>query len=106
MLVVSRILNSGVWNVCSRSADEDLRFSKKSEICLVWFRNSVGRLIKTSGFMKDAYAELKRLKSKPKNISWGIQDNNGTVLTIKDDILEHWAEFYDPCLWGSTNHQP
>ena len=32
---------------------------------------------------KQYYAALKKLKSKPKNISWGIQDKDGEVLTDK-----------------------
>ena len=35
--------------------------------------------------LKQYYAALKRFKAKPKNISWGIQDNNGTVLTSKEN---------------------
>ena len=52
---------------------------------------------------KQYYAALKKLKSKPKNISWGIQDKDGEILTDKQKILERWAEFYeelykaDPC---------
>ena len=38
---------------------------------------------------------MRKLKGKPKNISWGIEDNDSTILTNKDDILERWAKFYE-----------
>ena len=38
---------------------------------------------------------IKRLKSKPKEISWGIKDQNGNILTDKESVLERWAEFYE-----------
>ena len=40
------------------------------------------------------HAALKKLKAKPKAISWGIKDINGAVLTNKNEILERWAKFY------------
>ena len=44
---------------------------------------------------KQYYAAIKRLKSKPKDISWGIKDQDGTVITNKEQILERWASFYE-----------
>ena len=44
---------------------------------------------------KQYYAAIKRLKSKPKDISWGIKAKNGDILTDKEGILERWAEFYE-----------
>ena len=44
---------------------------------------------------KQYYAAIKKLKSKPKNISWGIHDKNNKIITNKTDILERWAEFYE-----------
>ena len=44
---------------------------------------------------KQYYAAIKRLKSKPKEISWGIKDSNGNILTDKESVLERWAEFYE-----------
>ena len=44
---------------------------------------------------KQYYAAIKRLKSKPKDISWGIKTKDGTILTDKESILERWAEFYE-----------
>ena len=41
------------------------------------------------------YAAIKKLKTKPKNVSWGIKDKNGNILTNKSDILTRWAEFYE-----------
>ena len=35
------------------------------------------------------------MKSKPKEISWGIKDGNGNILTDKESVLERWAEFYE-----------
>ena len=43
---------------------------------------------------KQYYAAIKKLKSNPKNISWGIKDKNDNILTSKSEILERWAEFY------------
>ena len=44
---------------------------------------------------KQYYAAIKRLKSKPKNISWGVKNKEGEVVTDKEKILERWAEFYE-----------
>ena len=44
---------------------------------------------------KQYYAAIKRLKSMPKDISWGIKDESGEILTDKDSILERWEEFYE-----------
>ena len=44
---------------------------------------------------KQYYAAIKRLKSKPKEISWAIKDSNGNILTDKESILERWAKFYE-----------
>ena len=44
---------------------------------------------------KQYYAAIKRLKAKPKEISWGIKDSNGDILTDKESILERWSEFYE-----------
>ena len=38
---------------------------------------------------------MKKLKTKRRNISWGVKDKNGKVLTSKDEILERWATFYE-----------
>ena len=38
---------------------------------------------------KQYYAALKKLKSTPKNISWGIQDIDGEIPTDKQKILEN-----------------
>ena len=44
---------------------------------------------------KQYYAAIKKIKSKPKNISWGIHDKNNKIITNKTDIQERWAEFYE-----------
>ena len=44
---------------------------------------------------KQYYAALKRLKSKPKDISWEIKNKDGVVDTDKENILARWAEFYE-----------
>lgn len=41
------------------------------------------------------YEAIKRLKAKPKNISWGIKDKNDNILMSKTEMLERWAEFYE-----------
>ena len=40
---------------------------------------------------KQYCAAIKRIKSKPKDISWAIKDSNGNILTDKENILESWA---------------
>ena len=49
------------------------------------------------------HAALKKLKVKPKAISWGIKDINGAVLTNKDKILERWAKFYEELYFDHQN---
>ena len=44
---------------------------------------------------KQYYAAIKKLKSKPKNVSWGIKNKDGKILTNKTEILEQWATFYE-----------
>ena len=44
---------------------------------------------------KQFFLAMKRLKTKRRNISWGVKDKNGKVLTSKDEILERWATFYE-----------
>ena len=44
---------------------------------------------------KQYYAAIKKLKTKTRNISWGIKTKDGVVLTSKEDILERWAQFYE-----------
>ena len=44
---------------------------------------------------KQYYAAIRKLKAKPKNINWGIKDNDGNILTNKADILKRWANFYE-----------
>ena len=55
---------------------------------------------------KQYHTALKRLKTKPKNISWGIKDKNGTLLTNKDQILERWANFYEELYADDSNNSP
>ena len=44
---------------------------------------------------KQYYAAIKKLKAKTRNISWGIKDHDGNLLTNKDNIIERWAKFYE-----------
>ena len=44
---------------------------------------------------KQFFLAMKKLKTKRRNISWGVKDKNGKVLTSKDEILERWATFYE-----------
>ena len=44
---------------------------------------------------KQFFLAMKKLKTTRRNISWGIKDKNGEILTSKDDILERWALFYE-----------
>ncbi len=41
------------------------------------------------------YAAIKKLKTKPKNLGWGIRNEQGELLTDKEAILERWAGFYE-----------
>ena len=38
---------------------------------------------------------MKKLKTRKRNISWGIKDKNGKILTSREEILERWATFYE-----------
>ena len=38
---------------------------------------------------------MKKLKTQKRNISWGIKDKNGKILTSREEILERWATFYE-----------
>ena len=44
---------------------------------------------------KQFFLAMKKLKAKRRNISWGVKDKNGKVLTSKEEILERWATFYE-----------
>ena len=44
---------------------------------------------------KQYYAAIKILKTKPKDISLGIKDKIGEILTDKNRILEQWVQFYE-----------
>ena len=44
---------------------------------------------------KQFFQAMKKLKTHKRNISWGIKDKNGKILTSKEDILERWATFYE-----------
>ena len=49
---------------------------------------------------------MKKLKTNRKNISWGIKDENGVLLTSNDEILERWAKFYENLYSDQTICQP
>ena len=38
---------------------------------------------------------MKKLKTNKKNISWGLKDKDGNIITSKEEILERWANFYE-----------
>ena len=59
-------------------------------------------MISTFPPLKLYYAAIKRLKSKPKNISWGVKNKEGEVETDTEKILERWAEFYEELYHPST----
>jgi len=44
---------------------------------------------------KQFFLAMKKLKTRKRNISWGIKDKNGKILTSKEEILERWALFYE-----------
>ena len=44
---------------------------------------------------KQFFLAMKKLKAKKRNISWGVKDKNGKILTSRDEILERWATFYE-----------
>ncbi len=48
------------------------------------------------------YAAIKKLKTRPKNIGWGIKNSKGEILTDKDAILQRWAEFYEQLYYDKT----
>ena len=53
---------------------------------------------------KQYYAVIKKLKTKARNISWGIKSYlmSYKVLSNKEDILEHWAQFYEDLYWDDS----
>jgi len=44
---------------------------------------------------KQFFLAMKKLKTNKRNISWGIKDKNGKILTSREEILERWAVFYE-----------
>ena len=44
---------------------------------------------------KQFFLAMKKLKTHKRNISWGIKDKNGKILTSREEILERWATFYE-----------
>ncbi len=48
------------------------------------------------------YAAIKKLKTRPRNIGWGIRSDQGELLTDKDAILQRWAEFYEKLYYDKT----
>ena len=44
---------------------------------------------------KQFFLAMKKLKTRKRNISWGIKDKNGKMLTSREEILERWATFYE-----------
>ena len=49
---------------------------------------------------------MKKYKTNRKNISWGLKDAIGKLLTTKEDILERWANFYEDLYSDPTIYQP
>ena len=43
---------------------------------------------------KQFFLAMKHLRTKRRNIHWGIKDKDGSLLTTKEQILERWASFY------------
>ena len=44
---------------------------------------------------KQFFLAVKQLKTTKRNISWGVKDDNGNLLSSKEEILERWASFYE-----------
>ena len=44
---------------------------------------------------KQFFLAMKKLKTTRRNISWGIKNKNGEILTSREEILERWALFYE-----------
>ena len=44
---------------------------------------------------KQFFLAMKKLKTRKRNISWGIKDEDGKILTSREEILERWAKFYE-----------
>ena len=38
---------------------------------------------------------MKKLKTRKRNISCGIKDEDEKILTSREEILERWAKFYE-----------
>ena len=55
---------------------------------------------------KQFFLAMKKLKAKRRNISWGVKDKNGKVLTSKEEILERWATFYEELYDDPNTSEP
>ena len=55
---------------------------------------------------KQFFIAMKKLKTNRRNISWGIKDKNGKLLTSKEEILERWAIFYEDLYADPSVCQP
>ena len=44
---------------------------------------------------KQFFLAMKKLKTRKRNISWGIKDEDGKILTSREEIIERWAKFYE-----------
>ena len=50
---------------------------------------------------------MKKLKTRKRNISWGIKDEDGNILTSREEkILERWAKFYEELYDDPNNCEP
>ena len=52
---------------------------------------------------KQFFQAMKKLKTHKRNISWGIKDKHGKILTSREEILERWAPFYEELYYISFN---
>ena len=55
---------------------------------------------------KQFFLAMKKLKAKKRDISWGIKDKNGKILTSKEEILERWANFYEELYADPNSCEP
>ena len=55
---------------------------------------------------KQFFLAMKKLKTNRRNISWGIKDKNGKLLTSREEILERWALFYEELYDDSKTCNP
>ena len=54
---------------------------------------------------KQFFMATRKLKTNKNNISWGLKDKDGNILTTKEQIQERWASFYEDLYSCDSNKE-